>query len=53
MTSMTGHGRGEARTKVWSAVVECHSVNRKTAEVVFHADRDATWLEPSVREKVL
>ena len=50
---MTGHGRGEARTKVWSAVVECHSVNRKTAEVVFHADRDATWLEPSVREKVL
>ncbi len=50
---MTGHGRGEARTKTWAAVVECHSVNRKTAEVVFHADRDATWLEPSVRERVL
>ena len=53
MTSMTGHGRGEARTKTWAAVVECHSVNRKTAEVVFHADRDATWLEPVVRERVL
>jgi uncharacterized protein (TIGR00255 family) len=53
MTSMTGHGRGEARTKTWAAVVECHSVNRKTAEVVFHADRDATWLEPAVRERVL
>ena len=50
---MTGHGRGEARTKTWVAVVECHSVNRKNAEVVFHADRDASWLEPSVRERVL
>lgn len=50
---MTGHGRGEARTKTWAAVVECHSVNRKNAEVVFHADRDATWLEPAVRERVL
>jgi uncharacterized protein (TIGR00255 family) len=50
---MTGHGRGEARTKTWAAVVECHSVNRKNAEAVFHADRDATWLEPAVRERVL
>lgn len=50
---MTGHGRGEARTKTWTAVVECHSVNRKTAEVVLHADRSATRLEPAVRERVL
>ncbi len=50
---MTGHGRGEARGKAWSAVVECFSVNRKSAEVVFHTDRSAAWLEPSVRERVL
>ena len=53
MTSMTGHGRGEARTKTWTAVVECHSVNRKTAEVVFHSDFNSSWLEPGVRERVL
>ncbi len=50
---MTGHGRGEARTKAWSAVVECFSVNRKTAEVVFHAERGAAWLDPIVRERVM
>ena len=50
---MTGHGRGEARTKTWAAVVECHSVNRKTAEVVLHADRSALRLEPPIRERVL
>ncbi|MCK9589032.1 MAG: YicC/YloC family endoribonuclease [Terrimicrobiaceae bacterium] len=53
MTSMTGHGRGEARTKTWTAVVECFSVNRKTAEVVFHSERGASWLEPVVRERAL
>lgn len=53
MTSMTGHGRGEARSKTWTAVVECHSVNRKTADVSLHCDRSAFWLEPSVRERVL
>lgn len=53
MTSMTGHGRGESRGKAWSAVVECCSVNRKSAEVVFHAERSAAWLEPVVRERVL
>lgn len=53
MTSMTGHGRGESRTKSWTAVVECFSVNRKTAEVVFHSDRGASWLEPVVRERTL
>lgn len=53
MISMTGHGRGEARTKRWAAVVECHSVNRKTAEVVLHADRSALRLEPAVRDRVL
>lgn len=53
MTSMTGHGRGEERTKRWSAVVECFSVNRKTAEIVFHAERGAAWLEPAVRERAL
>ncbi len=50
---MTGHGRGEIRTKTWSAVVECHSVNRKTADISLHCDRSAFWLEPAVREKVL
>lgn len=50
---MTGHGRGEARTKTWTAVVECFSVNRKTAEIVFHAERGASWLEPLVRERAL
>ena len=50
---MTGHGRGEARTKTWTAVVECFSVNRKTAEIVFHAERGASWLEPVVRERAL
>ncbi|MEI8294663.1 MAG: YicC/YloC family endoribonuclease [bacterium] len=50
---MTGHGRGEARTQSWTSVVECHSVNRKTAEVVVHADRSAALLEPSIRERVL
>ena len=53
MISMTGHGRGEARTKAWTAVAECFSVNRKTAEVVFHAERGAAWLEPIVRERVM
>ena len=50
---MTGHGRGEARTKTWTAVVECFSVNRKTAEIVFHSERGASWLEPIVRERAL
>lgn len=50
---MTGHGRGEARTKAWTAVVECFSVNRKTAEIVFHSERGAAWLEPVVRERAL
>lgn len=53
MTSMTGHGRGESRAKAWTAVVECFSVNRKTAEIVFHSDRTAAWLEPVVRERAL
>lgn len=50
---MTGHGRGEARNKAWAAVVECFSVNRKTAEVVLHSERGAAWLDPVVRERVL
>ncbi|MEI6033926.1 MAG: YicC/YloC family endoribonuclease [Verrucomicrobiae bacterium] len=50
---MTGHGRGESRSKGWVAVVECFSVNRKAAEIVFHADRGASWLEPAVRERAL
>jgi len=50
---MTGHGRGEARTKAWTAVVECFSVNRKTAEVVFHSERGAAWLDPVVRAHVM
>jgi len=50
---MTGHGRGEGRTNTWTAVVECHSVNRKTAEVVLHADRNAAGFEPAIRERVL
>ena len=50
---MTGHGRGESRTKAWTAVVECFSVNRKTAEIVLHCDRAAAWLEPVVRERAL
>jgi len=53
MISMTGHGRGEFRTKTWAAVVECHSVNRKTAEVVCHTERGASWVEPVVRERAL
>lgn len=53
MTSMTGHGRGEARGKGWTAVVECFSVNRKSAEVILHGERSAAWLEPAVRERVL
>lgn len=53
MISMTGHGRGENRSKTWTAVVECHSVNRKTAEVVFHCERAFAWLEPAVRERAL
>jgi len=53
MISMTGHGRGEARSGEWTAVVECFSVNRKNAEVVCHSDRGAAWLEPVVREGVL
>jgi uncharacterized protein (TIGR00255 family) len=50
---MTGHGRGEARTPTWTAVVECFSVNRKTAEIVFHTERGAAWLEPIVRERAM
>ncbi len=50
---MTGHGRGESRTKAWTAVVECFSVNRKTAEIILHCDRAAAWLEPVVRERSL
>jgi len=50
---MTGHGRGEARGKEWSAVVECYSVNRKNAEVICHSERGTAWLEPLVRERVL
>ena len=50
---MTGHGSGEAKTKTWTAAIECYSVNRKTAEVVFHSERAAAWLEPFVRERVL
>ncbi len=53
MTSMTGHGRGEARSGAWTVVAECFSVNRKTAEVVCHCDRASAWLEPVVREAVL
>lgn len=53
MTSMTGHGRGEARSGGWKAIVECFSVNRKNAEIVCHADRGSAWVEPVVREHAL
>ncbi len=53
MTSMTGHGRGEARGNGWCAVVECFSVNRKSAEIALHAERALAWIEPAVRERAM
>jgi len=50
---MTGHGRGIANANGVRVVVECASVNRKSAEVVFAASRDYLAFEPRVREEVL
>lgn len=52
MKSMTGHGRGESRSPSWAAVVECHSVNRKSLEVVVHGDRAPQMPEQQMREAV-
>jgi uncharacterized protein (TIGR00255 family) len=49
---MTGYGRGEAVVKGVRATVECSSVNRKQAEVVWSALREFASLEPLVRECV-
>lgn len=53
MRSMTGYGRGEAVEAGFRAVVECASVNRKQAEVVWCGPRELAALEPLVREEVL
>lgn len=52
MKSMTGHGRGESRSPSWAVVVECHSVNRKSLEVVVHGERPPRMPEPQMREAV-
>lgn len=52
MKSMTGHGRGESRSPSWAVVVECHSVNRKSLEVVVHGDRTPQMPEQQMREAV-
>jgi uncharacterized protein (TIGR00255 family) len=53
MNSMTGHGRGTASVRGVRAVVECSSVNRRQAEVVFSAPRDLACLEARVRDRAL
>ena len=53
MVSMTGHGRGIAGASGVRVVLECSSVNRKSAEVVFAASREYLAFEPRVREEVL
>jgi uncharacterized protein (TIGR00255 family) len=53
MNSMTGHGRGEASVRGVRAVVECSSVNRRQAEVVFSAPRELAGLEARTRARVL
>lgn len=49
MQSMTGFGRGTARSESWSAAVEASSVNRKQAEIVVQLPREAQELEHRVR----
>lgn len=53
MNSMTGYGRGESTLRGLRAVVECSSVNRKQAELVFSAPRELLALEPKVRAHAL
>ena len=50
---MTGHGRGEARLGNLRAVAEVLSVNRRQADVSVSLPREASSLEPLVREEVL
>lgn len=49
---MTGFGRGEAKGKGVSWIVECHSVNRKALEVVVSLPRNLVELESAVRNRV-
>ncbi|MCC7519320.1 MAG: YicC family protein [Verrucomicrobiae bacterium] len=53
MRSMTGHGRGEARLGNLRVVVEVLSVNRRQADIAISLPREATALEPLVREETL
>ena len=53
MKSMTGHGRGNSQLGGVRSVVECFSVNRRSAEIVFLASREYSIFEPRVREIVL
>lgn len=52
MRSMTGFGRGGAKSDGISWIVECNSVNRRALEVVVNLPRDLAELESAVRNKV-
>ncbi|WCN39029.1 YicC/YloC family endoribonuclease [Aneurinibacillus uraniidurans] len=51
--SMTGYGRGEARTQASSVTVEMRSVNHRFSEVAIRMPREIAALEDAVRRAVL
>lgn len=51
--SMTGYGRGEARTDAISVTVEMRSVNHRFSEVAVRMPREIAALEDAVRRTVL
>ncbi|MEM9080386.1 MAG: YicC/YloC family endoribonuclease [Verrucomicrobiota bacterium] len=53
MHSMTGFGRGEHTSPLYSAQVEAASVNRKQAEVVLNLPRGLQEIEPALRKHAL
>ncbi len=53
MKSMTGFGRGEARSEEYRLTIELSGVNRKQAELALNMPRVLVEFEPAVRQAIL
>ncbi|MDX2227151.1 MAG: YicC/YloC family endoribonuclease [Verrucomicrobiae bacterium] len=52
MKSMTGYGRGEARTPQWQIICEVSAVNSKGREVAVRLPRELEELEARIKEAI-
>ncbi|MDL5045786.1 YicC/YloC family endoribonuclease [Oscillatoria amoena NRMC-F 0135] len=52
MKSMTGYGRGEARSKEVAVTCEMSSVNQKARDIFLRCPRDLEGLEPRIKEAI-